>query len=292
MADSKNNQLITDANKAFYALTAAEYDKMGRGMAVEAAKTNAANILARVPGIDPTKTELMDFAAGTGLLAMFLAPRCKSVTALDQSDAMIEQLRNKLDAQTDPKDRINNIVPVVTDILDEALSDGPLDGKKFDVITCTNSYHHLNDPKKVTQVLASYLKPGGYLAVVDLIKTERSAEFHTAPKTAMQEDGSHKYIVEFGVEPSGQHVHHGDDGHHEHKHHDHHGHSHGHELSSGQATHHHEHVIAHKGGFSEAEMDDFFSAAQLKLVNIGKSVQFVKDGKAYDNFLAIAQKSE
>lgn len=290
-SSKKDNQLITDANKAFYALTAAEYDKMGRGMVVEVAKTNAANILDRVPGVDPSSTELLDFAAGTGLLAMLLAPRCKSVTALDQSEAMIQQLRNKLDAQTDAANRIDNIVPVVTDITaEEEGGNGGLEGKKFDVITCTNAYHHISDPKKITQVLAGYLKPGGYLAVVDLIKTEKSAEFHSAPRTFEREDGSHKQIEDFGAKPvesaSGdqkQEAHSHGHGHH----HDSHGHSHGHGHTSSQ----HENVIAHRGGFTDAEMDEFFTAANLKLVNMGKSAQFVKDGKTYDNFLAIAQKA-
>lgn len=290
MTDSKNDQLITDANKAFYALTAAEYDKMGRGMVVEVAKTNAANILARVPGIEPTKTELMDFAAGTGLLAMFLAPRCKSVTAVDQSDAMIQQLRNKL---SDASNKIDNIVPVVTDILDESSAVGELDGKTFDVITCTNSYHHLSDPKKVTQVLAGCLKPGGYLAIVDLIKTDNSPEFHTAPKTVERGDGSHKQVEEFGSKPSNNHheepASHGSGARHGHHHYHHHHHQHSH--SGNNSTHQHEHVIAHRGGFTDDEMEAFFSAANLELVNMGKSAQFIKDGKTYDNFLAIAQKS-
>lgn len=286
MSDTNNDQLITDANKAFYALTAAEYDKMGRGMVVDVAKTNATNILSRVPAISSITTELMDFAAGTGLLAMFLAPRCKSVTALDQSEAMIQQLRNKLDAQSDSDDKIDNIVPVVTDILDEASGKGPLEGKKFDVITCTNSYHHLSDPKKVTQVLAEYLKPGGHLAVVDLIKTEGSVEFHNAPKTVEREDGSHEQVDDFGAKTEDD-----DHHHHHHRHHQHHhDHGHGHGHSHGHKSHNHEHVIAHRGGFTDAEMEAFFSAADLKLVNMGKSAQFVKDGKTYDNFLAIAQK--
>lgn len=282
---SKNDQLITDANKAFYALTAAEYDKIGRGMVIEVAKTNAANILSRVPGFESSKTELMDFAAGTGLLAMLLAPRCKSVTAVDQSDAMIQQLRNKLDAQQSSAEKINNIVPVVTDILVETPSGDELQGKKFDVITCTNSYHHLSDPKKVTQVLASYLKPNGFLAIVDLIKDEKSAEFHSAPRTIEKEDGSHKQIEEFGAKTAGDHHHHHHNHHHGHAHAHDHGQSHDHGHS-----HSHENVIAHRGGFTDAEMEDFFSAADLKLINMGKSAQFVKDGKTYDNFLAIAQK--
>ncbi len=269
-----SDQLVTDANKAFYALTAAEYDKMGRGMVVEVAKTNAANILARVPGIDASSTELMDFAAGTGLLATFVAPRCKSVTAVDQSEAMIDQLRQKLDAQQDAANRISNIVPVVTDILVDGESE--ITGRQYDVITCTNSYHHLSDPARVTQVLASYLRPGGHLAVVDLNKTEDSAEFHTAPRTVEQEDGSHKQVDDFAAETN-EHSHaHGHGGHH-------HGHGHSH-------SHNHEHVIAHRGGFTQAEMEAFFSGAGLKLVDMGKSAQFVKDGKAYDNFLAIARK--
>lgn len=288
MTDASNpDQLITNANKAFYALTAAEYDKMGRGMVIDVAKTNAANILERVPGISPDTTELMDFAAGTGLLAMFVAPRCKSVTAVDQSEAMIQQLRNKLDAQDSSKARISNIVPVVIDILDESAEGNELEGKQFDVITCTNSYHHLSDPKKVTQVLAKYLSPGGHLAVVDLIKTESSVEFHNAPRTWEQEDGSHKQVDDFGAKSASHSDHqhgHGLGEHHGHDHHHHHDHSHS------QGSHKHENVIAHRGGFTDAEMEDFFSSAGLKLVNIGKSAQFVKDGKTYDNFVAIAQK--
>ncbi len=246
MTDStKSDQLVTDANKAFYALTAAEYDKIGRGMVVEVAKTNAANILARVPGINASSTTLMDFAAGTGLLAMFLAPRCKTVYAVDQSEAMIQQLHNKLDAQkNDGSNGISNIVAVVTDILDGAASNGELKGKQFDVITCTNSYHHLSDPAKVTQVLAEYLKPGGHLAVVDLVKTEKSAEFHSAPRTVEQEDGSHKQVQEFGAstsEHAEQHEHNHGHGHHHH----HHEHGHGHV----HAGHKHEHVIAHRAAF-------------------------------------------
>ncbi|KAJ1030324.1 hypothetical protein NDA16_001234 [Ustilago loliicola] len=254
----QNNQLVTEANKAFYELTAAEYDKMGRGMAVDVAKTNAANILSRVPGISSSSTELMDFAAGTGLLAILVAPQCKSVTAVDQSEAMIQQLRNKLDAQTDSSNRIDNIIPVVTDVLAEGSSGGELDGKQFDVITCTNAYHHISDPKKLTQVLATYLKPSGHLAVVDLIKTENSLELHNAPRTFEREDGTHKQIEDFDAKPADPHK--------------------------------HENVIAHRGGFTDADMDDFFTSAGLKLVNMGKSAKFVKDGKTYDNFLAIAQK--
>ncbi|SPC65403.1 uncharacterized protein UHOD_00534 [Ustilago sp. UG-2017b] len=295
MTESKHNhQLITEANKAFYELTAAEYDNMGRGMVIDVAKTNASNILSRVPGIRTSSTELMDFVAGTGLLAMLVAPQCKSVIAVDQSEAMIQQLRKKLDAQKNSSNRIDNIVPVVTDVLAEGSSGGELEGKQFDVITCTNAYHHISDPKKLTQVLASYLKPGGHLAVVDLIKTEKSAEFHTAPGTFEQEDGSHKQIEDFDDKPDEQsdqhrHHHHGH-GHrndHSHSHSDHHGHDHDH----GHASRKHENVIAHRGGFIDPEMEDFFTAAGLRLVNMGKSAQFVKDGKKYDNFLAIAQKS-
>ncbi|SPO20925.1 uncharacterized protein UTRI_00402 [Ustilago trichophora] len=302
-SSKKDDQLITDANKAFYALTAAEYDKMGRGMLVEMAKTNAANILDRVPGVNPSSTELLDFAAGTGLLALLVAPRCKSVTALDQSEAMIQQLRSKLDAQTDAANRIDNIVPIVTDILaEEEGGNAGLQGRKFDVVTCTNAYHHISDPKKITQVLAGYLKPGGYLAVVDLIKTENSVEFHSAPRTYEREDGSHKQIEDFDAKPaesaSGekkQEAHsHGYGHHHDNHGHSHghsHGHGHGHSHGHGHASHQHENVIAHRGGFTDAEMDEFFTAADLKLVNMGKSAQFVKDGKTYDNFLAIAQKA-
>ncbi|SNX81663.1 uncharacterized protein MEPE_00368 [Melanopsichium pennsylvanicum] len=254
---SSANDLVTQANKDFYAKTAAEYDKIGKGMVVKVAKTNAANILNRVPGIDDSETELMDFAAGTGLLAMFLAPRCKTVTALDQ----------------------------MADILTEAKEASQLEGKTFDVITCTNSYHHIPDPTKVTQILADFLKPGGYLAVVDLIKTDHSAEFHNAPITIEQADGTHRQVRHFSAARSEHADNHGD-------HHQSHSHAHIHNHGHSEAkSHNHQHVIAHRGGFTKDQIQQFFTSAGLSLVDWGKSAQFEKHGKTYDNFLAIARKS-
>ncbi|PWZ02676.1 S-adenosyl-L-methionine-dependent methyltransferase [Testicularia cyperi] len=260
--------LITEGNRAFYTLTAAEYDKMGNGMVVKVAQENASNMLERIPGLRGGTAEVMDFAAGTGLLAMFLAPHCRRVVAVDQSKEMVAQLQAKLDKQ-EGTERITNILPVVTNIIDTQGADSPLYGQTFDVITCTNAFHHLSDPAQVSRILASHLKPGGFLGVVDLVKTADSAEFHKAPMTQQQSDGTHHQ-----VEDAAGHVH---------KQHHAHGHSHGHKD--------HEHVIAHKGGFSKEEMEQIFASAGLVLVGMDKSTEFEKGGKTYDNFLAIAKKA-
>jgi len=51
--------------------------------------------------------------------------------------------------------------------------DEELDGLKFDVITCNMAYHHFESIGDVTRTLAFFLKPGGVLLVVDILKTSQ-----------------------------------------------------------------------------------------------------------------------
>lgn len=260
---STSADLVVKGNKEFYALTAAEYDKMGRGMVVNVARDNATNMLERVPGMK--QGDIMDFAAGTGLLAMFLAPHCRSVTAVDQSKEMIAQLQSKLHQQQS-QDSITNITPLVTDLLTDQDASSPLHGKRFDVIACTNSFHHFSDPAQMTRALAVYLKPGGHFAITDLLKTATSAQFHEAPATEHREDGTHKQVWDESQDDGPRHAHH---------------HSH---------QHKHDHVIAQKGGFSREDMVNIFASADVELIDMQKSTEFEKGGKVYDVFLAIGKK--
>ena len=62
--DASKDDLVTERNRAFFALTAKEYDRKGKGMAIEAAKGNAQAILERVPGLNTESSLVLDFATG------------------------------------------------------------------------------------------------------------------------------------------------------------------------------------------------------------------------------------
>ncbi|EPQ28848.1 uncharacterized protein PFL1_03651 [Pseudozyma flocculosa PF-1] len=254
-----SHQLVTEANRAFYAATAKEYDNLGKGATVQLAQDNAASILERVPGIKDGQTELLDFAAGTGLLSMLLAPRVKSIYAVDLSEDMVGVLQSKLDAQ--PADaRVDNIHPIAADLL--ASTPPQLEGKQVDVVTCTMAFHHFADPARVASVLSGFLRSGGYLAIVDLIHQDEPIKLDE-PAEHGQAEG------------------------HEHGHGHDHGHGHGHDQQAGANK---DNVIAHKHGFSRQDMLGFFEAAGLKLVEMEKSSQFNWRGRMFDTFLAVAQK--
>ncbi|KAF7294563.1 Methyltransf-11 domain-containing protein [Mycena indigotica] len=51
--------------------------------------------------------------------------------------------------------------------------DSELDGDKFDVVVCSAAYHHLESIEATTGVLAFFLKPGGYLLVVDFTTSDK-----------------------------------------------------------------------------------------------------------------------
>ena len=208
---------------------------------------------------------------------MLLAPHCHSLTAVDLSPEMIDVLKSKLE---DPANRISNILPVHADLLQSG-SQSKLPHQAYDLITCTNSFHHFADPSKVTKVLASFLKPGGKMAIADLFKTPESEKFHHHLKTADKEDDSHSV--------GGSEKHEDQEGRHKHHHHSH---SHqGHQHEQGQ-HHGHKHVIAWKGGFTEEQMRGFFTGAGLKMLDMRKSSEFRREGGTYDVFLAIAQRAE
>ena len=57
------------------------------------------------------------------------------------------------------------------DILAGAGEEVPEDAKDVDVVVCSMGYHHIQDSKRTTEVLASLLKKGGHLIVLDLLES-------------------------------------------------------------------------------------------------------------------------
>lgn len=119
--------------------------------------------------------QLLDFGAGTGMLAVPLAEKVAGVTALDTSEKMLEILNEKA---------VGNIKTLQQDIfagLDE----------QFDGLVSCMALHHVEDTAGLMQVFAEHLKPGGYLGLVDLYKEDGS--FHG--------DNEGKGVKHLGFEP-------------------------------------------------------------------------------------------
>jgi SAM-dependent methyltransferase len=122
-----------------------------------------AALVARVPlGADLT---VMDFGAGTGLIAGKVAPRVKHIVAVDVSAAMLEQLAAK-------PELAGKVEIVCRDILEVPLS------RTVDLVVSAMAMHHVQDTRRLAQTLAAHLAPGGRVALADL-DTE-DGTFHPA----------------------------------------------------------------------------------------------------------------
>lgn len=98
---------------------------------------------------------VMDFGAGTGLVAGGLAPFVGHIHAVDVSDAMLAQLS--------AKEGLRGKVTVhCQDLLVEAL---PV---KVDLVVSAMALHHVDDTARLLRALFDHLEPGGRIALADL----------------------------------------------------------------------------------------------------------------------------
>ncbi len=103
---------------------------------------------------------VLDVACGTGVLL----ERVKGVAetrkqtvrlaGIDLSPGMLEVARKKFGAGAD--------------LRRGRADDLPWGDGNFDVVTCTNSFHHFPDPDKVLLEMKRVLKPGGTLIIADV----------------------------------------------------------------------------------------------------------------------------
>jgi len=99
---------------------------------------------------------LMDFGAGTGLLLSHIAPYVKEITAVDLSDSMIEQLKEKID------DIPCDVKVVKKDLSKESLNE------KFDGIISSMTIHHIQDLENIFKRFYGLLKDNASIALADL----------------------------------------------------------------------------------------------------------------------------
>lgn len=99
--------------------------------------------------------ELMDFGAGTGLISGHLAPKVARISAVDISQAMLEQLAAKPELR-------GKVEILCHNIMDTSLE------KQFDAIVSAMALHHVADTDKLIEQFAAHLKEGGRVALADL----------------------------------------------------------------------------------------------------------------------------
>lgn len=106
---------------------------------------------------------ILDFGAGTGLLSFKIAPMVRSVTGIDLSSGMLEQLNAK-----------NTSSLQVTTIL-QNIMDKPLE-QKFNGIVSSMAMHHVENTKQLFETFYAHLERDGFIAIADL--EEEDGTFH------------------------------------------------------------------------------------------------------------------
>lgn len=109
--------------------------------------------------------EVMDFGAGTGLIAGKLAAHVGRIIAVDVSPAMLEQLAAK-------PELAGKVEIVCRDLLVEPL------GRRVDLIVSAMAMHHVRDTGRLLRAFAAHLVPGGRIALADLDREDGT--FHPA----------------------------------------------------------------------------------------------------------------
>lgn len=132
---------------------------------VARARAIAARIAEAVP-LDRA-TRLLEYGAGTGLTAQFLAPHVGFVTLADPSAGMRAVAAEKV---------ASGVLPGGTRIWDLNLDSDDPPAEQFDLIVTVLALHHVDDVPRVLATLAGMLSDAGWLCVADL-ETE-DGSFH------------------------------------------------------------------------------------------------------------------
>jgi len=117
--------------------------------------------------IDIKDKDILDFGCGTGLISFDLFEDAKSITAMDNSQGMLDELERKV-----KEAGISNIKTRLFDANNSKLPE-----HSFDLIVTAMTLHHIKDPAIFIKKCVTALKKGGFLVISDL--ESEDGTFHT-----------------------------------------------------------------------------------------------------------------
>lgn len=128
---------------------------------------------------------VLDVAAGTGHAARQLAATARAVVALDATDAMLARGQ----AQAAGEGR-GNVVFMRGDAAALPFLDG-----SFDVVVSRFAAHHFEAPEAVVAEMARCTRPGGHVALVDLVAHREPAVAEEQNRLERLRDPSHTRML-------------------------------------------------------------------------------------------------
>jgi len=127
--------------------------------------------------------EVLDVACGPGLVACAFARQARQVTGLDITPAMIEQARERQQAQ-----QLVNLDWTVGEA--DPL---PYDDHRYSLVVTRYSFHHLLSPTRALAEMIRVCRPGGRVLVADVaVDAEKSAAYDRLEKLR---DPSHTHAL-------------------------------------------------------------------------------------------------
>ena len=103
---------------------------------------------------------VLEFACGTGIVTLQVAPHVAHLRAIDISDEMASKAAAKVEAAG-----LGNTLVTNTDLFDPSLPEG-----SFDAVLAYNVLCYVDNPRQVLARIRSLLKPGGmFLSATDCL---------------------------------------------------------------------------------------------------------------------------
>lgn len=141
--------------------------------------------------------EVFNLGCGTGLLTERIAPRVKSVVAIDTSPKMIEVLTAK---------NLSNVHPICGSLSEILLKNHPQYQSRFDLVVASSVCAFVPDFSEVLREIKTILKPGGQFVQWDWLSPDESSHpgfTNRQLSDAIEKAGFLKAMVSKGFTMSG-----------------------------------------------------------------------------------------
>jgi SAM-dependent methyltransferase len=143
--------------------TRQEFTRQAAGFATAAATTDPSQVARLVEALDGSHCRrVLDVACGPGIVTLALAERAQEVVALDLTPRMLEKARERCS-----KAGRANVV-----FKEGAATALPFPDASFDAVITRLSFHHFLEPYAVLTEMLRVLRPGGTIAIADVISAE------------------------------------------------------------------------------------------------------------------------